>query len=85
MQVEKEVQELRERLAQVDEMKKRRDEIELELASVWTDKGDSLAAPAYIQIASGHGNEVEVENADKDEYDEEEFRDSREQLDSVAA
>lgn len=47
MQVEKEVQDLRERLSQVDEWKKRRDEIEKELAAVWTDKGESLDAPAY--------------------------------------
>jgi ATP-binding cassette subfamily D (ALD) long-chain fatty acid import protein len=45
MQVEKELQDLRERLAQVDEWKKRRDEIETELAAVWTDQGEVLAAP----------------------------------------
>ncbi|KAH6885828.1 ABC transporter transmembrane region 2-domain-containing protein [Thelonectria olida] len=45
MQVEKELQDLRERLAQVDEWKKRRDEIETELAAVWTDHGEVLAAP----------------------------------------
>lgn len=50
MQVEKEVQELRERLSQVDELKKRREEIEQELAAVWTDKGDLLDAPSYIGI-----------------------------------
>lgn len=48
MQVEKEVQELRERLSQVDELKKRRDEIEKELAAVWTEKGDLLDVPSYI-------------------------------------
>lgn len=49
MQVEKEVQELRERLAVVGELKKRRDEIEQELSSVWTEKGETLAAPTYTQ------------------------------------
>ncbi|KND91345.1 Peroxisomal long-chain fatty acid import protein 2 [Tolypocladium ophioglossoides CBS 100239] len=49
MQVEKELQELRERLAQVDEWKKRRDEIEQELASVWTEKGETLDAPEYAE------------------------------------
>ncbi|KAL6891966.1 ABC transporter transmembrane region 2 domain-containing protein [Trichoderma evansii] len=50
MQVEKEVQDLRERLAQVDELKKRREEIENELNAVWTEKGDLLDAPSYIGI-----------------------------------
>ncbi|KAL6357507.1 hypothetical protein LRP88_07676 [Fusarium phalaenopsidis] len=49
MQVEKELQELHERLAQVDEWKKRRDEIEAELAAVWTDQGEKLEAPAYAE------------------------------------
>lgn len=50
MQVEKEVQDLRDRLAQVDELKKRREEIEKELNAVWTEKGDLLDAPSYIDI-----------------------------------
>lgn len=50
MQVEKEVQDLRERLEQVDELKKRREEIENELNAVWTDKGDLLDAPSYIDM-----------------------------------
>ncbi|KAH7133279.1 ABC transporter transmembrane region 2-domain-containing protein [Dactylonectria estremocensis] len=45
LQVEKELHDLRERLAQVDEWKRRREEIETELAAVWTDKGEELAAP----------------------------------------
>ena len=49
MQVEKEVQELRERLAQVDEWKKRRDEIEQDLAAVWTDKGEALDSPDFAE------------------------------------
>ncbi|PNY22442.1 Peroxisomal long-chain fatty acid import protein 2 [Tolypocladium capitatum] len=71
MQVEKELQELRERLAQVDEWKKRRDEIEQELASVWTEKGETLDAPEYMeqsgesevlvkQEAEEHRREVDV-------------------------
>ncbi|KOS23439.1 Peroxisomal long-chain fatty acid import protein 2 [Escovopsis weberi] len=48
LQVEKEIQELRDRLAQVDEWKKRREEIEKELASVWTEHGESLEAPIYV-------------------------------------
>jgi ATP-binding cassette subfamily D (ALD) long-chain fatty acid import protein len=49
LQVEREVQELRERLAQVDEWKKRRQEIDDELAAVWTDKGGALGAPEYVE------------------------------------
>lgn len=49
MQVEKELQDLRERLAKVDEWKKRREEIDAELAAVWTDKGDVVDPPAYTQ------------------------------------
>jgi ATP-binding cassette subfamily D (ALD) long-chain fatty acid import protein len=37
--VEKELQELRERLAQVDTWKLRRNEIEIELGEVWSDAG----------------------------------------------
>lgn len=49
MQVEKELQDLRERLAQVEVWKKRRDDIERELAEVWTEKGEVLAAPEYAE------------------------------------
>jgi ATP-binding cassette subfamily D (ALD) long-chain fatty acid import protein len=79
MQVEKEVQDLRERLAEVDELKKRRDEIELELASVWTDKGESLAAPEYTQ-------EEEEQASVTEDTEEEEFKDMDEQpFEAVAA
>lgn len=47
MHVERELQDLHERLAQVDEWKKRRDEIETELAAVWTEKGEVLEEPVY--------------------------------------
>lgn len=55
MQVEKELQDLRERLAKVDEWEKRREEIDAELASVWTDKGNVVDPPSYQvqQIATG--------------------------------
>lgn len=49
MQVEKELQDLRERLAKVDEWKKRREEIDAELAAVWTDKGDVVDPPPYTE------------------------------------
>jgi ATP-binding cassette subfamily D (ALD) long-chain fatty acid import protein len=52
MQVEKELQDLRERLAKVDEWKKRREEIDAELAAVWTDKGDVVDPPPYTDSAT---------------------------------
>lgn len=60
MQVEKELQDLRERLAQVDEWKKRRDEIEDELAAVWTEQGGELKAPAYMGETEETEQAVEV-------------------------
>ncbi|KAI0837204.1 ABC transporter transmembrane region 2-domain-containing protein [Hypoxylon sp. FL0890] len=48
MQVEKELQELRERLSQVEEWKRRREEIESELAQVWVEGDASLEPPDYV-------------------------------------
>lgn len=45
--VEKELAELRERLAKVEEWKTRRTEIELELERVWVEGGDELSPPPY--------------------------------------
>ncbi|RDA95455.1 hypothetical protein CP533_5470 [Ophiocordyceps camponoti-saundersi (nom. inval.)] len=53
LQVEKELQELRERLSQVEGWKTRRDDIERELADVWTEKGETLDAPDVIEIVTG--------------------------------
>ena len=47
--VEKELHELRERLAKVEEWKKRRQEIEDELNKVWIEPGEELPPPAYSQ------------------------------------
>jgi ATP-binding cassette subfamily D (ALD) long-chain fatty acid import protein len=47
MNVEKELQDLRERLAQVKEWESRKIEIEAELAKVWVDGGESLEAAEY--------------------------------------
>lgn len=60
MQVERERQVIRERLAQVDEWKRRRDEVEAELARVWVDGGDALDAPEYVGVEE---KEVEEEEA----------------------
>ncbi|KAI1165677.1 ABC transporter transmembrane region 2-domain-containing protein [Nemania serpens] len=50
MQVERELQELRERLWQVEQWKQRREEIEKELAQVWTEKNEApLDPPPYVE------------------------------------
>lgn len=48
--VEKEIQELKEKLAQVDEWKRRRKEIEQELSKVWVMGGEELEKPQYQQV-----------------------------------
>ncbi|ERS98689.1 ATP-binding protein cassette, subfamily D (ALD), peroxisomal long-chain fatty acid import protein [Sporothrix schenckii 1099-18] len=51
--VERELQELRERLAKVSEWRTRRDEIEKELAQVWVEGGEApLAPPPYTEVAA---------------------------------
>lgn len=49
MHVERELQELRERLAQVETWKSRREEIEKELAKVWVEGGDEISPPPYVE------------------------------------
>ncbi|OCL12978.1 hypothetical protein AOQ84DRAFT_372595 [Glonium stellatum] len=53
--VEKELHELRERLAKVEEWKKRRQEIEDELNKVWVESGEELPPPAYSQSSMDDG------------------------------
>lgn len=53
LQVERELQELRERLAQVEEWKRRKEEIDHELAQVWVDGGQALNPPPYA-VATAH-------------------------------
>jgi ATP-binding cassette, subfamily D (ALD), peroxisomal long-chain fatty acid import protein len=55
MHVERELQDLRERLAQVEKWKSRREEIEKELAKVWVEGGDDLTPPPYVET---EGEEV---------------------------
>ncbi|KAI2630318.1 ABC transporter transmembrane region 2-domain-containing protein [Hypomontagnella submonticulosa] len=58
MQVERELQELHERLSQVEEWKRRREEIEKELAQVWVEGDASLDPPPYVE------SNVEAEKGD---------------------
>lgn len=61
MNVERELQELREQLAQVQEWKARHDEIEEELAKVWVDGGDVLpAVEADVNASEGEGPLSEI-------------------------
>lgn len=57
MQVEKELQDLRERLEQVETWKARRQEIEEELSRVWVASGDSLDPPSYAESENDASNE----------------------------
>ncbi|KAI1400604.1 ABC transporter transmembrane region 2-domain-containing protein [Hypoxylon fuscum] len=59
MQVERELQELRERLAQVEEWKQRREEIEKELAQVWVEGDASLDPPPYVESAEPEKGEAQ--------------------------
>jgi ATP-binding cassette, subfamily D (ALD), peroxisomal long-chain fatty acid import protein len=49
LHVERELQELRERLSQVEKWKARHEEIEKELAKVWVEGGDNLSPPPYVE------------------------------------
>lgn len=52
MQVERELQDLRDRLSQVEQWKQRREEIEKELAQVWSESGEPLSPPPYVEQES---------------------------------
>lgn len=60
MHVEREIQDLKERLEKVEEWTARRDQIEKELAQVWVEGGESLEAPpAYHDARTGQEEEGE--------------------------
>jgi ATP-binding cassette, subfamily D (ALD), peroxisomal long-chain fatty acid import protein len=59
--VEKELADLRERLAKVDEWKQRRAEIEAELNKVWVAGGDELDEPEYMRARREKQREEEDE------------------------
>lgn len=69
MHVERELQELREQLAQVDEWKRRHEEIEAELAKVWVAGGE------------GEGDEKEDVELLKPEYKEKQTEGKSEEFD----
>jgi ATP-binding cassette subfamily D (ALD) long-chain fatty acid import protein len=57
MNVERELQELRGQMAQVEEWKARHQEIEDELAKVWLEGGNHLPTPAYVEEKVVEGDE----------------------------
>lgn len=59
--VEKELAELRERLAKVEEWKKRKQEIDEELGRVWLESGDELAPPAYAEAEPDASGQEQVQ------------------------
>ncbi|KAH7138596.1 ABC transporter transmembrane region 2-domain-containing protein [Dendryphion nanum] len=61
--VEKELAELRERLAKVEEWKTRRQEIEEELNRVWVEGGDELSPPAYAESEDAQRKVQEQQDA----------------------
>ena len=61
MHVERELHDLRERLAQVEKWKARREEIEKELNKVWVEGGENLAPPPYAE-KEGQETQTESEN-----------------------
>jgi ATP-binding cassette subfamily D (ALD) long-chain fatty acid import protein len=80
--VEKELAELRERLAKVEMWKKKKSEIEEELGRVWVEGGEELEVPEYL------GDEVErdVEEEAGDDANEEREEDTvHSETESVAA
>ncbi|KAK5657102.1 hypothetical protein OQA88_3630 [Cercophora sp. LCS_1] len=64
MHVEKELQELRERLAQVEMWKSRHEEIEKELAKVWVEGGDNLSPPPYVGSQEAQSETAETGTED---------------------
>jgi ATP-binding cassette, subfamily D (ALD), peroxisomal long-chain fatty acid import protein len=55
--VDREIQDLKEQLSQVDEWKSRREAIESELAKVWIDSGEALDPPTYTEAAADSSQE----------------------------
>lgn len=65
MQVERELQELRERLSQVEQWRQRREEIEKELAQVWTEKNDApLDPPSCIENSEQASHVTQAETTE---------------------
>ena len=62
---EKEIQAIREQLAQVEELERRKAEIDAELKKVWTDEGE-LESPSYLPEENTEQAESKVEEIEED-------------------
>jgi ATP-binding cassette subfamily D (ALD) long-chain fatty acid import protein len=69
--VEKELGELRDRLAKVEEWKKRKEEIDEELGRVWVEGGEELGPPAYAEVESGEEKDDASERVESEMVEEE--------------
>jgi len=67
--VEKELNELRERLANVEEWKRRRQEVEDELSKVWVDGGEVLPPPAYSDDEKAENDEEPATTSESEHSD----------------
>jgi ATP-binding cassette, subfamily D (ALD), peroxisomal long-chain fatty acid import protein len=67
MNVERELRELRERLAQVPELEKRREEIEKELGRVWVEGGEELIVGKKENVEGEVQSESEEKEAEENE------------------
>ncbi|KAK0669336.1 ABC transporter transmembrane region 2-domain-containing protein [Cercophora samala] len=75
MAVEKELHDLRERLAQVEKWKKRREEIETELNKVWVGgQEEELGAPVYVKEEQNEQDHQTEAEETQDEYQEAQSR-----------
>jgi ATP-binding cassette subfamily D (ALD) long-chain fatty acid import protein len=87
--VEKELAELRDRLAKVEEWKARKTEIEEELERVWVEGGDELSPPPYaetVDVGSDESGSVESESSpvtrdDEDLAEDDDVREESEERD----
>jgi ATP-binding cassette subfamily D (ALD) long-chain fatty acid import protein len=85
--VEKELAELRERLAKVDMWKKRKGEIEEELGRVWVEGGEELEEPEYLddEVERDVDDEARGEGMEEDASEGEDEDAVHSETESVAA
>jgi ATP-binding cassette subfamily D (ALD) long-chain fatty acid import protein len=79
--VEKELAELRERLAKVEMWKKKKSEIEEELGRVWVEGGEELEVPEYL--GDEVERDVEEEAGDEEQEDGEDDANEEREEDTV--
>jgi ATP-binding cassette subfamily D (ALD) long-chain fatty acid import protein len=81
MHVERELQELRERLSQVEKWKARHEEIEKELSKVWVEGGDEIAPPPYVEKEAREERDVDPRPESAEEtQDEAEYQEAQEEV-----